>query len=82
MIQTIKMILWFGSEGWNILHTDRQTSRLTFSDSFQLRLYLENLTDMLFSALLNIQDDVQDGSNNMVGNHMVFAMIHVHCTEK
>ena len=57
-----------------------QTGRLTFSDSFQLQLYLENLTDMLFSALLNIQDDVQDGSNNMVGNHMVFAMIH--CTEK
>ena len=80
MIQTIKMDLWFGSEGWNILHTYRQTGRLTFSDSFQLRLYLENLTDMLFSALLNIQDDVQDGSNNMVGNHMVFAMIH--CTEK
>ena len=62
------------------IQTDRQTDRLTFSDSFQLRLYLENLTDMLFSALLNIQDDVQDGSNNMVGNHMVFAMIH--CTEK
>ena len=62
------------------IQTDRQTGRLTFSDSFQLRLYLENLTDMLFSALLNIQDDVQDGSNNMVGNHMVFAMIH--CTEK
>ena len=41
---------------------------------------MENLTDLLFSALLNIQDDVQDGSNNMVGNHMVFAMIH--CTEK
>ena len=40
---------------------------------------MENLTDILFSALLNIQDDVQDGSNNMVGNHMVFAMIH--CTE-
>ena len=47
---------------------------------FNSRLYSENLTDMLFSALLNIQDDVQDGSNNMVRNHMVFAMIH--CTEK
>ena len=30
---------------------------------------------MLFSALLNIQDDVQDGSNNRVGNHMGYAMI-------
>ena len=33
-----------------------------------------------FSALLNIQDDVIDGSNNRLGNHMVYAMIH--CTEK
>ena len=29
----------------------------------------------LFSALLNIQDDVEDGSNNRVGNHMGCAMI-------
>ena len=28
----------------------------------------------------NIQDDVQNGSNNRVGNHMVYVMIH--CTEK
>ena len=34
----------------------------------------------LFSALLNIQDDVQDGSNNRVGNHMGCAMIY--CTKK
>ena len=41
-----------------------------------------NFTGMLllFSALQNIQDDVQDGSNNRVGNHMGFAMID--CTEK
>ena len=31
-------------------------------------------------ALLNIQDDVEDGSNNRVGNHMGCAMID--CTEK
>ena len=31
-------------------------------------------------SIVNVQDDVQDGSNNMVANHMVFAMIH--CTEK
>ena len=35
---------------------------------------------VLFSALLNIQDDVQDGSNNRVANHMGFAMID--CTEQ
>ena len=35
---------------------------------------------VLFSTLLNIQDDVQDGSNNSVGNHTGFAMID--CTEK
>ena len=41
-----------------------------------------NLTGMLglFSALLNIQDDVEDGSNNRVGNHMGCAMID--CAEK
>ena len=41
-----------------------------------------NLTGMLvlFSALLYTQDDVQDGSNNRVGNHMGFAMID--CKEK
>ena len=45
-------------------------------------LYLENVTGMLllFSVLLNIQDDVQNDSNNRVGNHMVFVKIH--CTEK
>ena len=31
-------------------------------------------------CVLKYQDDVQDGSNNIVGNHMVFTMIH--CTEK
>ena len=35
---------------------------------------------VLFSALQNIQDDVQDGSNNRVENHMGFAM--TDCTEK
>ena len=35
---------------------------------------------MLFSELYNIQDDVQDVSNNRVGNHIGFAMID--CTEK
>ena len=30
---------------------------------------------MLFSALLNAQDDVQDGSNNRVENYRGFAMI-------
>ena len=41
-----------------------------------------NLTGMLglFSALLNIQDDFEDGSNNRVGNHMGCAMID--CTLK
>ena len=34
----------------------------------------------LFSVLLNIQVDVEDGSNNRVGNHMGCAMID--CTEK
>ena len=34
----------------------------------------------LFSALLNIQDDVEDGSYNRVGNHMGCAMID--CTKK
>ena len=44
-------------------------------------MHLENLTGiMLFTALLNIQDDVQDGSTNRVGIRMLFAMIH--CTEK
>ena len=35
---------------------------------------------VLFSALYNIKDDFQDGSNNWVGIHMGFAMID--CTEK
>ena len=35
---------------------------------------------LLFSALYNPHDDVQDGSNNRAGNHMGFAMIN--CTEK
>ena len=36
-----------------------------------------NLTGMfgLFSALLNILDDVEDGSNNRLGSHMGCAMI-------
>ena len=49
---------------------------ITFSDSFQQQLYLENLTGMLllFSPLQNIQDGVQIGSKNIVGNHLVFVI--------
>ena len=34
----------------------------------------------LFTGLLTFQDDVEDSSNNRVGNHMGCAMID--CTEK
>ena len=41
-----------------------------------------NLTGMLglFTALINVQDDVKDGSNNRVRNYIGCAMID--CTEK
>ena len=45
-------------------------------------MYSENLNDInvVFQRCKIFKNDVQDGSNNRVGNHMFFAMIN--CTEK